>query len=240
MRKISLHFIILIMIFCLFPQSLLAKTGYVSDMLLLTFRQGPGSSHAKIKTLISNTPVMILDEKNGYYKVELKSNEIGWVNKKFINFELPKPVLIDQLGREKNALERKITKLESTIDTLTNKTGLTKNEASQKILSLESSLESAVNERDELKAQLAEAPKKENLLSQKSRDIQKIIKENKTLQDKNAALSKNLDILTEKNKGLFKAGMIKWFLSGVGVLLLGWLIGHSMSSKKRKYSSLLD
>jgi len=240
MRKISFHFIILIMIFCLFPQTLFAKTGYVSDILVLTFRQGPGNSHAKIKTLISNTPVQILGEKNGYYKVELKSKEIGWVDKNFINFEPPKTFVIDQLNREKKTLELKITTLESTIDTLNNKTGLTKNEASQTITSLESSLESAANERDELKAQLANTLKKHNLFTQKSRDIQKIIKENKTLQDKNAGLSKNLDILKEKNKGLFKAGMIKWFLSGVGVLLLGWIIGHSMSSKKRKYSSLLD
>ena len=240
MRKISFHFIILIMIFCLFPQFIFAKTGYVSDMLVLTFRQGPGNSHAVIKTLISNTPVLILEEKNEFYKVELKSKEIGWVDKKFIVFDPPKTLIIDQLNREKKDLEHKIAKLEATIDTLTNKTGLKKNVASQTIASLESSLESAVKEQDTLTAQLSDTLQKYNLLTQKSQNIQKIIKENKILQEKNTTLSKDLDNLREKNKSLFKSGMIKWFLSGVGVLLLGWLIGHSMSLKKRKYSSLLD
>jgi SH3 domain protein len=39
---------------------------------------------------------------------------------------------------------------------------------------------------------------------------------------------------------MFKTGMIKWFLAGVGVLLLGWVIGLSVSSRQGGSSSLLD
>jgi SH3 domain protein len=58
-------------------------------------------------------------------------------------------------------------------------------------------------------------------------------------QKENLALSQELALLKKENKNLFKTSMIKWFLSGVGVLLLGWIIGQGISSRKRKSSSSL-
>ncbi|MBC2705067.1 TIGR04211 family SH3 domain-containing protein [Desulfobacula sp.] len=197
MKKPLLLLTIFITITCLFPQLTFAKTGWVSDMLLLTFRQGPGASYAVIKTLKSNTPVLILEEKNDFYKVELQSKEIGWVNKKFITFELPKPFIIDQLK--------------------------------QKNKDLQASLTTALDEKE----------RKQTPLIEPSKNSQKIIKENKRLQEKNSMLSREIEILKEENKGFLKIDMIKWFLAGVGVLLLGWIIGHNISSKKRRSGSLL-
>ncbi|WP_299982352.1 TIGR04211 family SH3 domain-containing protein [Desulfobacula sp.] len=197
MKKSLFHLMIFVIIIFLFPQLTFAKTGWVSDMLLLTFRQGPGTSYAVTKTLTSNTPVLILEEKNEFYKVELQSKEIGWVNKKFISFELPKPFIIDQLK--------------------------------QKNKDLEASLKTALNAKK----------RKQTPLIEQSKNIQKIVKENKVLQEKNSTLSRELEILKKNNKGFLKIDMIKWFLAGVGVLLLGWIIGHNISSKKRRSGSLL-
>ena len=197
MKKLFFPFIIFIMIIYLFPQLVLAKTGYVSDMLMLTFRQGPGNSYAVAKTLKSNTPVSILEEKNEFYKVELQSKEIGWVDKNFIVFELPKIFIIDQLKQENKLLKDKISKLESLTQTLEDK-----------------------------------------ILSQKT-DYSQKTKKNKMYQEKNSIFSKEIELLKEKNKDLFKTDMIKWFLTGVGVLLLGWIIGQSVSSKKRQSRSSL-
>ena len=132
MKKLFFSFIIFVMIICLFPQLVLAKTGYVSDMLMLTFRQGPGTSYAITKTLKSNTPVSILEEKNEFYKVELQSKEIGWVDKNFIVFELPKIFIIDQLKQENKLLKDKISKLESLTQTLEDKILSQKTDYSQK------------------------------------------------------------------------------------------------------------
>ncbi|MCK5100663.1 MAG: TIGR04211 family SH3 domain-containing protein [Desulfobacteraceae bacterium] len=197
MKKLFFPFIIFVMIICLFPQLVLAKTGYVSDMLMLTFRQGPGNSYAVAKTLKSNTPVSILEEKNEFYKVELQSKEIGWVDKNFIVFELPKIFIIDQLKQENKLLKDKISKLESLTQTLEDK-----------------------------------------ILSQKT-DYSQKTKKNKMYQEKNSIFSKEIELLKKKNEVLFKTDMIKWFLTGVGVLLLGWIIGQSVSSKKRQSRSSL-
>ncbi|RLC05049.1 MAG: TIGR04211 family SH3 domain-containing protein [Deltaproteobacteria bacterium] len=222
------------------PQLTFAKTGYVSDMLLLTFRQGPGNSYAVTKTLQSNTPVSILEEKNGFYKVELQSREIGWVDKKFIIFELPKTFVINQLKKENELLENKMLQLDTSTQTFKDKISTRENESSQKIQSLEASLKAAMDEKVSMGNSLSETQGKYNTLIKQSKSIQKIVKENKTFKEANSTLSKELEITKAKNKDLLKTGMIKWFLSGVGVLLLGWIIGQTVSSKKRKSSSLLD
>ncbi len=240
MKKSFFHLIIFVMALFLSPQLTFAKTGYVSDMLLLTFRQGPGNSYAVTKTLQSNTPVSILEEKNGFYKVELQSREIGWVDKKFIIFELPKTFVINQLKKENELLENKLLQLDTSTQTFKDKISTRENESSQKIQSLEASLKAAMDEKVSMGNSLSETQEKYNTLIKQSKSIQKIVKENKTFQEENSTLSKELEITKAKNKDLLKTGMIKWFLSGVGVLLLGWIIGQTVSSKKRKSSSLLD
>ena len=216
MKKLFFPFIIFVMIICLFPQLVLAKTGYVSDMLMLTFRQGPGTSYAVTKTLKSNTPVSILEEKNEFYKVELQSKEIGWVDKNFIVFELPKIFILDQLKQENELLKDKILKLESLTQTLEDKILSQKTDNSQKTK--------------------ASSPFSDNRVKYDT-----LIKENKMYQEKNSIFSKEIELLKKKNKNLFKTDMIKWFLTGVGVLLLGWIIGQSVFSKKQQSrSSLLD
>jgi SH3 domain protein len=208
MRKPFFYFIIFIL--CLLPAIAWAKTGYVSDRLILNFRQKPDNSSSVIKTLKSDTPVVILEEKNEFYKVELLSKEVGWVDKKFIIFDLPKAFIIDQLKQENNRLKNKLSKLNL----------------------LEAGLKKKADN------SLSDNKIKPDTLIENTGNIQKIVQKNKIYQKKNAELSKQLRLLEKDNKDLLKTGMIKWFLSGVGVLLLGWIIGRSVSSKKQK-SSLL-
>jgi SH3 domain protein len=217
MKKLLFHLMIGAMILCLFPTPSPAETGYVSDMLLLNFRQGPGNTHAVIKTLKSNTPVTILEEENGFYKVELQSKEIGWIDKNFIVFEPPKTQIIDQLQQKNKALENKISQLESTGQTL-----------KDTIKSLEADLKKGGNQ-----------PGNHPIRMDPPKNIQELIDKNKQLQKENSRLSKDPDQLNKAQKGLFKSNMIKWFLSGVGVLLLGWIIGQSISSKKQQSRSSL-
>jgi len=240
MRKQLFHFIIFAMTICLFPQFSFAKTGYVSDMLLLTFRQGPGTTYTVTKTLKSNTPVSILGEENGFLKVELQSKEVGWVDKKFIIFNLPKSLKITQLEKENKILQTKVLKLESSIGTLKGQILSGQSDYSEKINSLEISLEAALDEKAKMSDSLARTIEKYNTLIKQSKNIQNIINENKTLGKTSKILARDLEQVKGKNKDLFKTSMIKWFLAGAGVLLLGWIIGQSVSSKRRRSSSFLD
>jgi len=222
MKDSFFYFIIFIIILCLFPQLIWARTGYVSDRLILNFRQGPDNVSPVIQGLKSDTPVFILEENNEFYKIELESKEIGWVAKKFIVFELPKTLIIDQLTKENNDLKDKISKLSI------RETDLKKDEGNLP----------------------SDQDIKSNDLIENNENIQEIIQKNQMYQKENLALSKELELLKKKNDSLknngslknndpLKIGMIKWFFSGVGVLLIGWIIGQSVSSKKRKSNSSL-
>ena len=239
MKKKLFTLIVFIIITCLLPLVSSARTGYVSDMLLLTFRQGPGSSYAVEKTLMSNTPVLILEEKNGFYKVELKSKEIGWVDKDFITFTLPKTLMINKLEKENKSLSDKIMKLQSNAGELKDIPSSVAQNHSQTNGKLEISLKKALDEKNKIINLLSDTQKKYDTLTRQSKNIQKIVKENEILKEKSQALSNELAAIKEKNKNLLKTDMIKWFLTGAGILLLGWIIGQSVSSKKQRSSSLL-
>jgi len=210
MRKSIFYVMLFIMMFCLLPQHLWARTGYVTDRLILNFRQEPNNTSAVIKALTSDTPVFILEEKNEFYKIELDSKETGWVEKKFIVFEPPKTLILEQLVQENTILKDKISNL--------------------------SGPENKTQQTD------PSSPKKDDMNStdpdQTNEKIQALVQENQMVQQKNQALSREVELLRGKNKGPLKTGMIKWFLSGVGVLLIGWMIGRSVSFKKRKSNSL--
>lgn len=224
----------------LIPSVSFAQKGWVSDMLVLTFREGPGNAYNVLKTITSNTPVTILEEQNGFYKVELKSSEVGWVDKRFIIFETPNAILIDQYKRDQKVLEDKIEKLESQLksgkDLLTAKD----NEYSGKLTPLQDQLNTAREENKTLKEKLAQSRKKYDTLIEQSKNIQSIVAEKNALKEQNDTFSAELSSIKSKNKNMFRTAMIKWFLAGVGALLLGWIIGQSVSSKKRRYGSLLD
>jgi SH3 domain protein len=234
MKKMLYSLILSIVVVCCFSLNSFAQTGWVSDTLLLTFRQGPGNNYTVIKTLKSNTPVIILGEENGFYNVELQSEEQGWVNKKFIVFDPPKTIIILQLKQENEKYADKIDSLESMNQDWQNKFTTLESEFTQKSGELETSLKSALNDKKMMNTSLSESKNAYNTLINQSKNLKKIIEENKTLKQENETLSRSLEIIKSKNKGLFKVAMIKWFLAGVGVLLLGWIIGQSVSTKNRR------
>ena len=177
-----------------------SRTGYVTDMLVLTFRQGPGPSYEVLKTLESNTRLTILDEKNNYYKVRLSSGDTGWVDKQFVTFETPKAQIIETMADEYAALEKQFNTLSET--------------------------------HKQLKDKIA-------AMSENTDDLFQVLQKNKDLENENAQLSLQVEQLEKKSATLFKTGMIKWFLAGFGVILIGWILGQTVSGRTRRRNSLL-
>ena len=240
MKKSILCSLFVIAALTLLPQTTTAETGYVSDMLLLTFREGPGTNFSVIKTLRSSTPVKVVGEENGFFKVELQSREIGWVDKKFIIFETPKSVIIQGLEREKSVLEQKVARLEARMAELKKQLSASNDDRVKKISDLETRLSQALAEKQELTKSLAANKKSYDTLVAQSKNIQQIVAENQRLKTEHKTLTTEFGTLEKENKSLLRTGMIKWFLAGVGTLLIGWIIGNSVSTKRRSGSSLLD
>ncbi len=204
------------------------RTGYVSDMLILTFRQGPGPSYQVLKTLESNTPLEILDEENGYFQARLSSGETGWVDQQFVMFYTPKAQIIAQLEQEKQVLETQLQELTASRDTLTNQSA-----------ALKSAQEKAQQQNNILADRLAASQKQYASLAAASEDVTEIMEKNKRLEAQNNQLSRDIALLENASGQVLKTGMIKWFLAGFGVIFLGWILGQSVSSGRRKKNSLL-
>lgn len=240
MRKRFACLMILVLISGVFPGYCMARSGYVSDMLLLTFREGPGNEYKVIKALKSNTPINVLEEQNGFYKVELTTGEIGWVDKKYITFELPNAVIARQLDQKNKQLESQLENLRSGKEDLGTQFDSMKTEYEKQIEDLKILLTKSQNKNTALSNELEKSTSKYETLINQTENIQNIVQDNKAFQEKNETLSKELEALKSKHKNAFRTAMIKWFLAGVGVLLIGWIIGSSVSSKKRGSGYLLD
>ena len=105
-----------------------SRTGYVTDMLILTFRQGPGPSYEVLKTLESNTRLTILEEQGGYFKVRLSSGDTGWVDKQFVSFDTPKSEIIETMKNEYADLKKQFDVLSADHEQLKDKmTALSEN-----------------------------------------------------------------------------------------------------------------
>ncbi len=225
-------------IFLLAPCSL-ARTAYVSDMLILTFREGPGTNFSVLQTLKSNTPMTIVEEKNGFYKVTLASGDTGWVDKQFVVFDMPKSKVIETLNLEKAAIENKLVALTEASSRVKEQITDQKKTAQAKFNTLENQLKAVNAKNQRLSIRLKETAASLDELEKASQDILGTMAKNKALAQDNLKLTDELSKLKNETSHQFRTGMIKWFLAGVGVLLLGWILGQSVSSK-RKRSSLLD
>jgi len=219
---------------------LLAQTGYVSDMLLLTFREGPGTNYTVLKTLKSNTPLTVLEEDQEYYKVELASGEQGWVDKQFVVFEPPKTIQMAQLEKENADLTQRLTQAQNTLDRLKSDLAAGKSTADEKLARLENRVRETQKQNKHLTQQLTKGREALRTIKAASADVMKTLEANKALTAENERLSMALEKIEDKSNRLLRTGMIKWFLAGVGVLLLGWLIGLMLSGKRRRGNSLLD
>jgi SH3 domain protein len=118
MRLFSLFFLCMVLVLSNLSGNAQSRTGYVTDMLILTFRQGPGPSYQVLKTLESNTPLTILNEEAGYFQVQLSSGETGWVDKQFVMFEPPKILIIETLKEENMTLRKQLTEMSDAHDRL--------------------------------------------------------------------------------------------------------------------------
>ena len=216
------------------------KTGYVTDMLILTMRGGPGKEFRVQRALRSDTQVTILEEKGDYFKVQLKNGEQGWVDSQYITMEIPARMVIGQLEQKITVLEKQHKKMLTDQTPLEQKLDRLKTEYEKKVSALEIVLKEARVEKNKAVTALEEIKARYETLVRQSENVVTVMDDNNRLQKENSRISKQIQILGGDNEKQLKTGMIKWFLAGAGALLAGWLIGRSMGGGQRKGGGLLS
>jgi SH3 domain protein len=214
MRSFIVFFIVL------FSTAVQAETMYVSDNIKITVRTGPGISHKIVAMIKSGEKVEIIKPEEEWSLVRIANGKEGWVLSRFLTSMEPDELLLERLRKKYKVLtnqavslieENKVYKKENkklNSELKTNKELLNKIRLSYETLKKESA------EFLELKSNYERASSN---LSEKTAKAEKLEEE----------LTK---LLLHQN--------IKWFLSGAGVLLLGFLIGFSAKRQRRRPSLL--
>ncbi len=225
--------------FAVYTSPALAETGYVSDMLFLTVRQGPGKGYKVLKTLKSNDPVEILKKQDNYYKIRTDDGVEGWVEQQYITDKFPQTLIVANLRKKIAVLEEKNKKLADYNAATKEKIRNMQSDFKIQIAELNSSLQSEIKRKNDIQAAFdREKNKYESFIQEAGGGSVRLIKENRILKQKNKALSLEIDKLAAENENCLRTGMIQWFLAGAGVLFAGWLIGQSIKRKRRSSSSL--
>lgn len=208
--------IMLLVLLSLAAMPAIASTQYITDTLNVGLRDAKGDMYHAIKYLSSGTPVEVLGEEDDYYRVRTKEGEEGWIPKKYISPETPKPVIMERLSAELGRLKEKLAETVKERDSLKTELTASKKEASEKTEEL-----SLVNERH-------------NTLLEQSSNVVEIAEERDRLREENSKLSGMEEFLRDENKRLKRTEMFWWFLAGGGVFLVGWITGK-ISRQKRYY-----
>jgi len=193
---------------------------YINDSMTITMRTGPATDRKIIALLGVGQEVEILKSENDWSMVRLPNSKEGWVLSRFITDQTPNAIQLNALKKEFNDLQSKTASLIEENKSLKgeNKKFSTDLKTSEtKVKNLDKAYETLKKDSKqflELQAKYKESTSK---LTEQTQKAQKFEDE----------LTK---LLWNQN--------IKWFLSGAGVLVLGFIIGFS-TKRQRRHSSLL-
>ena len=207
-----------------------ADTQYVTDMLILNLRDRPGENYEVIRTLKTDTPVEVLEERGRYLRVRTKDGEEGWVAKQYITSKTPKPLIIAGLKKEINRLKEKIARLEKSPAPLRNDLDLAK----LKVKELEKETNKYRQEASLTTLELKQVNQKYNTLLEQSGNVAELMKERDRLRAANDRLNTEMEHLQQENARLKRTARLWWFAAGGGVFFAG-LIGGKISRKKKRF-----
>jgi len=87
---------------------------YISDVLIINLKDSLKAPYSTTGRVTSGDPVTIIDEQKSYYQVETAEGDTGWISKKYIKDEIPKPLIIKQLKQELSELKSQLSNDSST------------------------------------------------------------------------------------------------------------------------------
>lgn len=197
-----------------------AETRYISGIIQITLRTGPGVDHRVIAMIKSGQEIEIINKGEEWTQIRLFSGKEGWVLTRFLTEKKPRSIILEQAEQKNKNLTLQMTKL------------LEEN------AKLKEGKKQIQSELSHSKKMLAEVAKSYEILKEESSDFIEIkTKYKKSASDLDEQIKK-ANRMEEELKRLQLHNNIKWFLSGAGVLLFGFLVGLS-AKRQRRRSSLL-
>ncbi|MCD4689728.1 MAG: TIGR04211 family SH3 domain-containing protein [Desulfuromonadaceae bacterium] len=201
-----------------------AETRYVSDQIAVTLRRGPGTEFKILKSLTTGSAVEFLEEEDGYLKVRAKNGDEGYVLKQYISAQLPKTYIIARLEKKVTGLQQQLATMAQQAEGWTGE----KKELQQQLADVQQALNSE-------KGQHGRLAKQHQVLQDGAKNVAELLDERDRLKAENEKYAADLAQLRQDNDDILRKAIVKWFLAGAGVLLLGWLMGKQSRTRKRAF-----
>jgi SH3 domain protein len=217
---VKIFFLILFFPFWLPSNVQPATTLYVSDTTLeANLRSGTSQESRIIGMLRPGTKLTLTGEQDGWAEVTLEDGRTGWILKRYLSERPPWRQTAEQLQKENERLRTQLNKVRTELQQIKQESA----EVQRQLDSQEAEFKSVQSEYEELRK------------SSTSYLNLKMAYEN--LQNEARQREAKLDELEKAYGKLKTSKAIRWFLSGAGVLMLGWIVGSSMARIRRRRSS---
>ncbi len=197
-----------------------AETLYVDDFVRVTLRSGPGVDYRVIDMVGTGEKVQILERAEDWSKVQVSNGKEGWILTRHLTSDVPSVLLVETFRRE-NA------------------------EQKTKLADLSTANARLAEEARKLKKELEENRTELTTLQTEHESLKQGSGEYLDLKVKYEKAAAALEEVTQRAEGFEKDltrlqlhQNVRWFLSGAGVLVVGFLIGFS-AKRQRRRSSLL-
>ena len=214
MRKVLLALLLV-----LGPLSAFAATMYISDQLTVPLRRGPSNGHKIVNAALPSglaLEVLREDSAAGFTQVRTPNGTEGWVPTQYL---VNQPVAKDRLAAATKRIETLEAQLKSTRENYQDVRGA----------------------RSEVESRAAELTKENQRLQTELAEIRRAsataiaqYQENKQLKTDNASLQTQVTQLTEQVRTLERKAMLRWFLAGGALVLIGLILGAWIKSRPKR------
>ena len=218
MKSLIRYFLLFEICFIFFNFSVQAEPMYVSDKLSVTVRTGQGTTHKIIALIKSDQKVEALEKGEEWTLVILQNGKKGWVLSRYLTNDIPKSI---QLA----SLQIKYKSVAAQAESLIMENNKLKSDYKKLSATLsenEKALNNLQREHDALKAESTDFL---NLKKKYEKASHQLIAQTEKAEEHKKMVEK---LQLYQN--------IKWFLAGSGVLLVGFIIGFRMKSRRRQSS----
>jgi SH3 domain protein len=204
----------------LFSTPVLAESKYISDSVKVTMRTGPGNDRKIIALLSIGAKVEVVQPGDEWTLVRLDNGKEGWVINRFLTDKTPSDIDLEILKGKYEVLKDNASKMQE-------ENRLLKAENKKLTVELDASIKKLEKTTDNYET-----------LKTDSKDFLELQSKFKTASSKLAEQTQKAEKFEDELTKLLWNQNIKWFLSGAGVLILGFIIGFS-TKRQRRRSSLL-
>lgn len=197
-----------------------AETMFVNDVMEVTLRTGEGIQHRIVAMLKSGQEITVVSKGAEWTRVRLPSGKEGYVLSRFLTTDPPAVLALQKLQKEYDELQQMTAEPLKELKAIKQENDALKEDLATK------------------EQQLEEVTGSYDMLKEESADFLELNANYKKSKQELAEARRRAETYEQELGKIQFNQNIRWFLTGAGVMLLGFILGFS-TRRQRRRSSLL-